>query len=379
MTNCCGISCNNVLPTNWKLREFPGKGCGVVATRDILIGERIMEDRPTFVLSTRPSWFVPTESQILQKISKTFTMLSSNEKKEYMSLYASPLYYTPLKKEQFDFQLDDEYRALGIFKSNAYPLSSYGIKSKLPSSTTIDSGQDAAVYLNISRLNSSCDPNVHYYYDVVRNIGTIHCIKFIKKDEEILNTYISLFLSKNERLGYLQKSFGFYCDCSVCRLQGYDSTLSDQRRVRLMFLENETHKRIHMKYNNNNNNIIQDNIEINNESRSSNDIELNNIDLINERIQLLNDENIATPSTLFKVYLDGFLLINPYLLTLQQFLNRQFTTSIVESDSYLNESVSTERNQSFLWLQLACDNIYLCKGEQSLEFQSCKFYLSKKF
>jgi hypothetical protein len=112
---------------------------------------------------------------------------------------------------------------LKIFQTNAYPLGNT---------------ENFGLFPIISRINSACNPNVHFNFDLSRRKATIYCIRKIHRDEEILNCYIDYLMPKSKRISYLFDHFGFKCGCDVCSLRDSAEILDNNQRISLVELDN---------------------------------------------------------------------------------------------------------------------------------------------
>ena len=187
----------------YTILPVPGKGFGAIATRDIEIGTLLIEEAPLFSMTNRKPWFQPSESFVNDAVERTIHTLSTTEQAQFHDLHG----FIP------NVSSDDTRKfvptALQIYSTNAYPM-----------------GPDrSGIFPLISRLNSECIPNVHYNYDERRQRATIHAISPITKGNEIVNSYIGLFLSRTERQQYLQRSFGFRCTCQACEPRDIQTSL----------------------------------------------------------------------------------------------------------------------------------------------------------
>ena len=163
-------------------------------------------EAPLVRIVTGSSWFQPSESYALSKLENEISKLSIEKQSQYYELH------------EYKREGETNEKTLNIFRTNAYPA---GLNA-------------AGVFPQISRLNSACNPNVHYNYDTKRNVSTVYAIRPIIAQTEILNCYIGLFMPRKARLEYLMRNFGFHCDCSTCRLQGVELQHSDFRRKKLV-------------------------------------------------------------------------------------------------------------------------------------------------
>jgi len=239
-----------------KLSPIDNKGLSLIATDYIMKGTLLIEEEPLFQLKTFNIRM--TEDMEIDRITKKVECLSSKEYDEFYSLHA----YSK------STSINEYTRALFIFRTNAYPTTE----------------NTAGIFPTISRINSECNPNVHYHYNQETKRSTIYAIHDIDKNAEILNCYVGI-LPRHERQSYLLEHFGFLCNCKICMKSDNDLVDSDQRRIDLMNLE------------------IQTQDIINSENGFDKEEAMN---LINKRFKLLEDENINTSQNLLKVQYDAF-------------------------------------------------------------------------
>lgn len=64
-------------------------------------------------------------------------------------------------------------------------------------------------------FNHNCVPNIRYTYDS-RNIMTVRATRFIKKDEELFNSYSKLLWGTPYRQLFLNLTKNFKCSCNRC-------------------------------------------------------------------------------------------------------------------------------------------------------------------
>ncbi|GJJ78569.1 hypothetical protein EMPS_10928 [Entomortierella parvispora] len=174
------------------IKEAPGKGLGMFATRDIRRGECILAESP-LVYGTPD--FIETQRAI--------DAMSPADKESYFALHNVH---------------SDLPAAIGIMKTNGLPL---GVDSV-----------ECAVYKHASRINHSCDPNVHHAWHSRPRKEYIHAIKDIAAGSEILTSYTVEFKVREERMTFLQQHFMFECQCRLCATPSpeYDETV---RRIKI--------------------------------------------------------------------------------------------------------------------------------------------------
>ena len=183
--------------------EYEGRGRGVIAARDIKMGEVIFIDKPVMKMPEKPTlWEIPG---VLQSLTKQVNNMPSEAKLQYDKLIAKEIY----PKEEVG------KHALSI-------IADY--------SKTIDGW--CIMFLNVALINHSCSPNATF--ETIEEEGEtwyeVRAVKDISKGEEVTKFYarcgciemdesftIKAFgSSPQERRAVLKKHFRFDCKCSVC-------------------------------------------------------------------------------------------------------------------------------------------------------------------
>jgi hypothetical protein len=342
---------------SYEIKEILGKGTGVCAIRDISVGELLMEERPLFMIDTKKAWFTPSESFSEMRVEKEVEKLSEGDQTRFYSLHG------------FISNNDDKSYEDGMVKNsndenNAVSKESKSLKMRLPAihiyrTNAYPCGQGrSGIFPLISRLNSHCIPNVHYNFDEKKGKSTIYCISPIKKGEEIVNCYIGLYIPKIERMRYLWGNFGFPCSCKSCSLIGVEQEDSDKRRMSLESLEEMTVTAILEK-----------------KKRLA-------LDLIQLRMDTLQEEGLSNVVTLFKCEYDAFLAISGVNSSTAAVINDLVSgadcTSSTEIDDMLDleKMDSMEREEAKEWLEKAYHHVVLAKGPDATEAHKCFYYLS---
>lgn len=121
---------------------------------------------------------------------------------------------------------------LGIYKTNTLPC---GVNDEVARKRSSKSG----LFLEGSRFNSSCVPNVRNTWDERQQVINFIAGKDIAEGEELCIAYGNLLAPRSERRSKLATSFGFECTCAACSLSGAALEKSDARRERLGVLYDE--------------------------------------------------------------------------------------------------------------------------------------------
>ena len=203
----CGRECQvadwprhawNCIPV--MVTEIPGKGRGLVAARDIKMGEFIFLDKPAIVLPNHSPIDIDKSltKEEFDAFMKQVSNLSSEAKLQFYKLEEGRI-----KEKGGGGMINKEIR---IFLKNAV-----GKNSML-------------LLLNVALINHSCAPNA-FVEEVEDQKNEVRAIKDISKGEEVTvfyryfnsgYTYKSLGWKVNERTRAIKNKLGFECKCCVC-------------------------------------------------------------------------------------------------------------------------------------------------------------------
>ncbi|KAG5994824.1 hypothetical protein E4U52_000731 [Claviceps spartinae] len=167
----------------YDLQYVPGKGQGLVATRNILKGTRILSEQPFFTIT-----YVTDVQERQRLICQQVDSLSNHQRDAFLSMHNA---------HPFN---DAEERYAGIFQTNCLPAGGDSPPYK------------KAIYLQASRINHSCENN------------------------ELTVPYV-LYLKKREsRQRNLKAAWGFTCLCRLCSLPDEQSQERDQKLEQIIRL-----------------------------------------------------------------------------------------------------------------------------------------------
>ncbi len=191
----------------YNLQEVAGKGKGLVATRKIPRGTRILSEKPAIrvpeaVLDTR----APSENYL----SKQVNALTPDQKRAFLSMHNI---YADGSISQY----------LGIILTNALPFGDYT--------------SEGGIFLEACRINHACDNNAQKAWNENIKRHTVHAIRDIQKGEEITICYLGVLNSRNVRQEALRRKFAFTCSCRLCSLPEDQSRESDRRLEEILKLD----------------------------------------------------------------------------------------------------------------------------------------------
>ncbi|TID17429.1 SET domain-containing protein 5 [Venturia nashicola] len=193
-----------VFESPYEMRPIPGRGFGLVANRTVQRGEKIFEDTP--ILIAQP---------IAEKDGLT--------EEELYRLYRVAVERLPKKSQELVMGLHGHFGGDAVydrFSTNAFNVFDF-----------------AALFPETSRMNHDCRPNAGYYFDKTTFTHKVHAVREISPEEEITISYITPFLTSQQRLDRIPDQWGFNCTCSLCSSSKEHLAASDRRLEEIRNLE----------------------------------------------------------------------------------------------------------------------------------------------
>jgi len=210
--SCCFVS-----------RQIDGKGIGVVAIRDIEVGDLIISEEPLLII---PWWVRATVNPRTPKITELEEILcqfldelSEEKRRIFMSL-------SDCKVDENE----EEKTELGIWRTNNFALGRTHSKSS------------NGIFPTIARFNHSCIPSAEFGWNEKAGRQEIRAIRNIKAQEEISLCYFTSQWQLEDvdvRRQYLQDSYGFNCTCQVCSLTDDAFKIDKEKRDHIKQLKKQ--------------------------------------------------------------------------------------------------------------------------------------------
>ena len=237
--NDCKKIVKKLLNKLYECVKIEGKGDGLRAIDDIRYGEPIIIEEPVMqlekvVIKKANPWRqlekFPDTLRDSMKAQLEQRLLQLNETSEkYLKECFDKV---PIDKQNafmrlFDCHQDKEKTLLGIVSTNGL----------------IQQNGETLVFLNISKLNNSCLPNVAFEF--VPPYGRIYAVKDIQKGEELsidYGGYGSRFSTLKERQEMLLDKYDFTCECELCTMDNDKYNEIESARVRYKRLEEQIPK-----------------------------------------------------------------------------------------------------------------------------------------
>ena len=200
------------------VKDFGEKGRGLVASKKFSIGDLILKDKSVVCLSTSITPFECFGYEYAKQIYAQISKLSDADQKDYFVLSSNDKADALLSKLCFWSFPEHHKRAVSIFLLNRIE----GEKN-----------DEAHLYLKLSLINHSCDPNsVWRSSDFDGKNMELRAIKEIEANEEVTGSYLdSRIAILGERKEKEQKLEGwnFRCKCEIC-CQPEDDQIKKLRR-----------------------------------------------------------------------------------------------------------------------------------------------------
>ena len=191
-----------------------GEGDGLFATRDIRAGETIVEERPLVAIDLSKGRFLPDRSLPLARIYDEWNKQLSDpkERKDYLKLshHESDAQLAQNRKDALTSN-PEAGKSIAIWNNNCLGTGSHDLYSKVS-----------------CRINHSCQKNATWGGNGERFV--VRAIRAIKKDEEVLISYISLAQPRKMRSDQLRQGYGFVCNCPACG-KDFDQQSDDRRKI----------------------------------------------------------------------------------------------------------------------------------------------------
>ena len=219
----------------YQIKESTTRGKIVVAVRDIMPGELVVEEKEPVLYFTHAfySQFDAGDTgldKVLPAFSVFSKQLTSEKQQKLLSLFgpttgqtAESIRNYARKNMKYRFREDEEPRSMNSEELELFVKVAQVVRLNIFGSEEFG----YAVFEEITRLAHSCDANCHYAYDGVSI--ACHANRFVKAGEELTISYVSardLQPTHERRFRYLERK-EFTCHCRRCDALGDDTCQFD--------------------------------------------------------------------------------------------------------------------------------------------------------
>ncbi|KAG6089727.1 hypothetical protein E4U30_008316 [Claviceps sp. LM220 group G6] len=192
----------------YSLQDIPGKGKGLVATREIPKGTRILSEQPLITLPIK----VPAE-KVPDLLSRQWESLNIDQRTAYLSLHNNVA----------NVSKNDRPQLVSIFYTNCRE---YGREDRL------------AIFMEASRINHDCESNTEGEWNPNIKRHTVHAIKDIHAGEEITLCYAGAGYhdTRASEKKSFQRDHKFVCSCHTCNLPAEQREERDRKLLQISTL-----------------------------------------------------------------------------------------------------------------------------------------------
>ncbi|KAK3900050.1 hypothetical protein C8A05DRAFT_46035 [Staphylotrichum tortipilum] len=195
------------VPRPYAVRDFPGKGKGAVATRNIAKGTAVLVDRVSVLSEAEfPPGVGGKEVEGLLEVA--VRRLGEPERVRGLARRGG--------------------RGMGVVEEVVL-TNSFGVE--------VGGRGFMGLFVDVARFNHACKPNAFIHFSPTTLSMTIWAARDIKPGEEITITYSAAGMTSKERLETLEKVWGFACTCSLCTSSTEELGASDANREEIRSLQ----------------------------------------------------------------------------------------------------------------------------------------------
>lgn len=237
------------------VRWIRGRGYGVVATRDLQAGERVLAERPL------AAWRLATTRDgrgDVAQLDGVVSALSGEASEAFWNLvdvHGPGLRFDGAEgkiSEQSTSVVDgggfEEKSAAGVWASNAFLLEASDCFSAAADDDDDDDEGErerataSGVFATCSRLNHACAPNCYAAWNPELGVQTLHALRDLPRGTELTIAYLggaAWDSTRAHRQAQLLRKYRFVCDCAQCGLSGAALAASETRRRVMLQIREE--------------------------------------------------------------------------------------------------------------------------------------------
>ncbi|OHE95499.1 hypothetical protein CORC01_09232 [Colletotrichum orchidophilum] len=207
---------NQPLP-KFEVAKVPGKDYGLVATLPIKRGEIILRETASLLIDYAAFGHIPVD-EMKKMQAHAVDSLQFKHRSQWLNMSSHGYHGDHLSMvdkilvtNSFDVEMDDAMRDDDFY----------------------------AVFVNTSRMNHDCRPNVDYWFDPRTLTQRTVAIRDIIPGEELTLSYIDPMQTRAARRERLHSTWGFHCSCHHCMQHRLKTDESDRRIEQIASLREE--------------------------------------------------------------------------------------------------------------------------------------------
>ncbi|ETS82058.1 hypothetical protein PFICI_07060 [Pestalotiopsis fici W106-1] len=212
---------NAAASDKWHVEEVPNKGMGLVASRNLAMGDHIMSVSAA-IMTDFDIWDHVSVDQVRRMQTEGISHLPKHHRDIFMNL------------STHDGADSHEEQIYKIILTNAFDISDEEIITRPKGAKIVNF---FTVFPEVSRMNHDCRPNAHYYWDPDTFTQNVFATRDILAGEEITITYVELLLPRDDRLARLDETWHFPCACTACTQVDRIVKASDDRIAQILDLQ----------------------------------------------------------------------------------------------------------------------------------------------
>ncbi|KAK0648101.1 hypothetical protein B0T16DRAFT_325814 [Cercophora newfieldiana] len=213
---------------------IPGKGIGLVATEPIRAGRLVMAATPAVMVDDKAFRGLRKED-LAMLLGQAIVSLPAEHSGRFLNLSADAR-----AADEGQGQLDLVWK---IFSTNAFRTPVVGIGAGVEGGEKIEGWEKEmdfqSTFVEVSRLNHACSPNLGYYFDSATLSHRVYAVKDILPGEELTISYVDVLQPSTTRNSLLSKTWSFTCTCPRCMLEPHLLEESNSRSQSILSLRRE--------------------------------------------------------------------------------------------------------------------------------------------
>eukprot|EP01083_Nonionella_stella_P102505 291643_1 len=236
----------------YEIRNFDGKGVGMVATNPIPAGTVILAEKPLLVVHTGDQTSNNFAKYSRGQLMTPFRALCEEDKARVLKLSRGDNPSSSGNNFPFNFGLVNLSYENEEGENVPLNLRNPGQQNAQETSSTFDTlkdiaktnaiamvgGERMAIYDDIMRINHSCRPNARWYFHEATGQQVVIADSAIKAGDEICTDYIDSFRQTATQRKFNLRGLGIKCLCELCGTT--DAEIKHSDTLRTKYVEYET-------------------------------------------------------------------------------------------------------------------------------------------